>query len=416
MANIKNSEKNKIKSDLKKYLLSIPCENWRGGDSLAARDWCFRYYQSIPTEVFNLLLKETLVELEGVKGVTDLQALPADASYQNDGNAYRETSRFSVVNYHPIKLSELADDEGETQWIWHGFLGKSCITLFDALWKAGKTTFITHLIKAISSSMDFIGQYTAQTNVLVVSEEGKGLWVQRRNDCGLDCWVLPRPLKKRLNSNEWIDFITEMAKFCEEKKIGLFVIDTVSAFWCVDDENNASKVQAALLPLTSLLEQGIAVLLIHHFRKSGGDEGVAGRGSGALSSYVDIIVELRRLKGDGQSNERELKTYSRFNETPQDIVVEFTADGYVLKGAKKDVIFEKKLQNVLEILNNFPEGATANELHDAWQEEKKLSEHTIRNHLKALESQGKVFRYGDRLIGKSKTAIWKMVDSKLSVD
>lgn len=344
----------------------------------------------------------------GESGMTDGFAggIPvlADTRTTENGKTYREASFLSAV---PLKLSELVSEDHKVEWIWRGLIARGCLTLFYALWKCGKTTLISHLIKALNTGSLFLGLSTQQANVLIISEENKSMWVERRDELGFDCWIMSRPIRQRLQSKEWETFVRRTALFCKEKQIDVVVFDTISAFWGAKDENSAAEVQTALLPLNELLENNIAVFLIHHFRKSAGDEGTAGRGSGAIPAAADVIMELRRLQTDHQSAERSITTYSRFSETPQEFVIELTPDGYITKGSKRDVLFEKKLEKVLMRLKDYPEGITASELHEAWsKEEKAPTERTIRNHINALEAQKRVRQCGEKIVGKNKTAVW----------
>ena len=66
-------------------------------------------------------------------------------------------------------------------------------------------------------------------------------------------------------------------------------------------------------------------------------EGQASRGSGALPGFVDIIVELRRFNPSQRDDTRRvLTTYSRFEESHPEKVIDLTDDGYIDCGSKHD--------------------------------------------------------------------------------
>ena len=324
----------------------------------------------------------------------------------------RLESNITGNQYLPVKLDTLTTETLDIQWIWHGYLARGFLTLVSALWKAGKTTFISHLIKSLEKENSFVGKSTQPATVLMVSEEGKGLWARRRDEFNIStsCWILCRPIKQKLRYREWVEFLEQMSTFCIENKIDVFILDTLSSFWNVDNENDAAVVQAALLPINHLLEKNIAVMLIHHFRKSGGEEALASRGSGAIGSYADILVEFTRLHGDQKTKERVLRTYSRFEETPEETVIELTNEGYEVRGSKKDVLAEQKFSQIITILMGFPEGATAQELFEEWPDERRPSERTLQRHLKTLSYEKRVFQEGEKIIGKKKTPIWKITN------
>lgn len=308
-------------------------------------------------------------------------------------------------SYTPLHISELSSEENPLEWIWEGYIAKGHQTLISALWKAGKTTLITLFLKALQEGKALAGQNTNQCKVLILSEESGSLWARRRDENGLtlNFWVLPRPIRQKLSSKEWVSLLEQMAKFCKENKIDLFIIDTLSGFWSADNENDAARVSEALLPITYLLEEKIAVLLVHHFRKSGGDEGTAARGSGQLGAAVDIIVEFTRLNGtDPNCTQRVLKTYSRFDESPKEVVIDYVDDEYITVGTKADVSELEKLQKVLDALENYPEGITISELDEKWNED----EHGHKPSRKTLE------RSISKLINKQRVAIVGQVQTK----
>src|SRR5262249_23981306 len=50
--------------------------------------------------------------------------------------------------FRVIPASQLRKADTQTSWLWHGYLTRNGITLLSALWKAGKTTLLCHLLKA----------------------------------------------------------------------------------------------------------------------------------------------------------------------------------------------------------------------------------------------------------------------------
>ena len=70
------------------------------------------------------------------------------------------------------------------------------------------------------------------------------------------------------------------------------VIDPLAVFLPGNCENLAGVMTECLLPLRELTDRGVAVLLLHHPRKGKTRAGQAARGSGALASYVDILIEM----------------------------------------------------------------------------------------------------------------------------
>lgn len=326
-------------------------------------------------------------------------------------------TKASFLSFNPKLIKDLTLENSKTEWIWQGFLSKGHLTLFSAFWKAGKSTLVSHLLKAIQEGKEFAGQTTNPSKALILSEESETMWARRRDDLNLDLnsWIVSRPIKKRLNYEEWIKLLKVSSDFCIENEVDLLVIDTLSGFWPVTDENNASFVSSALLPINDLLDKKIAVLLIHHFRKSGGSEGVATRGSGALGSYADILIEFSRLNGENPNDtQRQLRTFSRFDETPTEVVIEMVDGEYITRGTKTEVSREARIKKVLVILNDCEElGLTIKEIADNWDPEEfgsRPTKRTVRNYIDSLLLDGRVKQVGEKIVGKTKAFIYSVAD------
>lgn len=323
----------------------------------------------------------------------------------------------SFLSFVPKLIKDLTVENAKVEWIWEGFLAKGHLTLFSALWKSGKSTLVSQLLKAIQEGKPFAGQKTNHSRALILSEESETMWARRKDELNLELesWVVSRPIKKRLNYEEWIELLKKSSDFCKDNSIDLLIIDTLSGFWNVTDENNASFVSSALLPLNELLEKNIAVLLVHHFRKSGGSEGVATRGSGALGSYADILIEFSRLDGENPNDpQRQLRNFSRFEETPTEVVIEMVDGEYVTRGTRAEVSKEARIKKVLLILNDSEElGLTVKEIIDSWDPEEygsRPTKRTVRNYIDALLLDGRIKQVGDKPVGKTRAPIYSVID------
>lgn len=345
---------------------------------------------------------------EGAQDLTDLnEAAENPRQLLTPPRVGSDVSQVNQTNknlYNPVPLSDLSQDENPVEWIWNGYLAKGHLTLLAALWKAGKTTLITCLLKCLQDGQELAGKENCECKVLILTEESGSIWARRRAEHGitLPVWVLSRPIRRKLGYQDWVVLLEQMAMFCKEHSIELFIIDTISSFWSVINENDAAGVSEALLPLNYLLEQGIAVLLVHHFRKSGGEEGTASRGSGQLGAAVDIIIEFTRLNSaDPNGTQRVLRSYSRFEETPKEIVIDYVDGEYETKGTKAETNKLEKLDLVAGILEDYPEGITASELYEQWNTSEygdKPSKRTLQRHLSELVILNKVAMVGIRKV------------------
>jgi len=123
----------------------------------------------------------------------------------------------------------------------------------------------------------------------------------------------------------WPKLIEAAVAEARRVSAGLLVIDTF-AFWAAlaaEREKDAGAAQAAMEPLMGAAGSGLAVLLVHHARKGGDDDGEAVRGSSALTGEVDVVVELDRPERDAPPRQRVLLALSRFPQTPGALMYDY---------------------------------------------------------------------------------------------
>jgi len=228
--------------------------------------------------------------------------------------------------------SELSAPDRADDWIWEGYLPRGAITLLSALWKVGKTTLLSHLLRACGHGGEFLGKPLKTSKVLYISEEGERHWVRRRDALSLNDNIgfYLQPFPTRPLQAGWLAFVEQLKRDVETHGFDLVVFDTLAKLWPVQEENDAGAVDAALMPLWRVARAGAGILLIHHLRKSGGPEYTGSRGSGALSAFPDILVELTRFDAsDAKDRKRVLRAKGRYEETPDELVIELVGGKYV---------------------------------------------------------------------------------------
>lgn len=320
----------------------------------------------------------------------------------------------------PKLITDLSSEKNSIDWILEGFIAKGHVTIFSALPKAGKTTWTTHFLKSLKEEILFMGKRVKHCNVLIISEESEALWFRRHKDFELNSniWIWSNPIKQKMKTNEWNSFLEYVSNFSSEKKIDLVVVDTLSAFWSVWKENEASEVQNALISLNHLKNKNIAILLIHHIRKSGGDEGAGTRGSGAIGAFVDIIVEFKRTEATNVNNtSRVLRCFSRFEETPDELVIELIEGKYIPRGTSQDVSKQKRIQYVIQILQESSVPLTTKELLEDWDVEEygsKPTSRSVNNYLPALLRDGLIVITGEKKVAKTIAKLYTTPDKNVS--
>lgn len=250
------------------------------------------------------------------------------------------TTEGPTIDNKPFKwASELNAQAENVKWIWKGYLKRGGITLFSALWKSGKSTLLSHLLKSLDGSQsEFIGLEVTPSRILYVSEEDESIWADRRDELLLGDHVgfWCRPFKMRPTVPEWKAFIAAVAEQVRTHHFDLVVFDTLSKMWPVREENDAGQVEEALMPLWTITNEDTSVMLIHHNRKSGGDHFVGARGSGGLSAFAEILMEFSPTSAHPKETKRLIKAKGRFRDIPVQLVAELDHGRYVGLGDPDD--------------------------------------------------------------------------------
>ena len=127
------------------------------------------------------------------------------------------------------------------------------------------------------------------------------------------------------------------ARKCLEVGARLLVVDTMTQWAGIkgDGENAAGEAMTAAAPLQEVAGvHGIAVFILRHGRKSGGEVGDDGRGSSAFAGAVDIVLSLKRPEGNADPTVRVLHALSRFTDTPETLAIQLTDQGYQAIGSE----------------------------------------------------------------------------------
>lgn len=123
-----------------------------------------------------------------------------------------------------------------------GYLARGTITLFTGLWKAGKSTFVAHLIRDLGRGGGLVDLPITEP-ILVLSEEPVGFWSKRRDTLGItgNVHFVRRNSFARPSLAVWVRMLDDIAAEVRGHGIALVVIDTISSFWPVRDENDAGQ-------------------------------------------------------------------------------------------------------------------------------------------------------------------------------
>ena len=257
-------------------------------------------------------------------------------------------------HFNPLSASELLNRETPAiPYILNGYIPKGTLALLIAYMKTGKSTLVYRMIVCIAKGISFLERQTEQGGVLILAVEEHQRDVERRlrrfgmteND---PIYIHIGPVQEHAEALKGIkDFIIE-------KKILLVVVDSLSRFWNVQDENNNMEVIRQVSPLLEMArETNAAVLLVHHERKSGGEDGRSIRGGSALFGLVDQAIFLERRPGE-VSNKRVLKTLGRYDDSPPELIIELVGDDYNVLGTPEEFGEVQAVEKVKTVLTVEP--------------------------------------------------------------
>jgi hypothetical protein len=259
----------------------------------------------------------------------------------------------------------------ELAWLWHGYLAPGNVTLLTSRWKSGKTTLLSILLARRVPGGVLADRPLAAGRSAVVSEESHEHWEARRRRLGFGnhAGFLCRPFPGKPSAAQWQALIDRLALSGARDGVDLTVTDSLSWFLPGRTENQAALMLEALAPLHHLTQSGMAVLLLHHPRKGEVPEGEAARGSGALSSFADILIEMGyRGSADRDGRRRVLRGFSRYDETPRELVIELNAEGtdYAAVGDVLEGEFKDNWARLKAALVGAPKKLTRREIVGRW--------------------------------------------------
>ncbi len=274
------------------------------------------------------------------------------------------------------------------------------VTLIAGPPKAGKSTLAAQLQRCCETGEPFLGAWPVMVGpALLVTEEGGVAVVYKTNGLHrLD--ILDRRAAAGLT---FAQVLAAVGQWGAAHPGGLVFIDTLAIWAGIENENDASEATKAVAAVTLLAQStGLAIALVHHVRKSGGDNGEAIRGSGAILATVDIAVELSRV--DAHSDDRWLDVQGRVI-MPERFLLTF--DRLTRTYALGDRA-EARLEDIEADLAGIPAdgpGLTRNELQGLWQKDPRARAEQLLNVGRLRLAYVKVGRYwGNRYW--SVPAVW----------
>lgn len=340
---------------------------------------------------------------EGRTDVGTLGSILGRGRFDRRGRRARDeqapTRRSDALRF--VTPAELALSSGhEVRWLIHGYVAEGAITEISGPAKsAGKTTFLLRAVRAVLDGGEFLCETTRRSPVVYLSEERETTLAQALGRAGLldrgDLALLPW---RSTIGHDWASVVRAAVRECQRRGARLLVVDTLAPFTVSGrgGENGAADALDALRPLQEAAAAGLAVVIVRHDRKAGGEVGRSGRGSSAFAGAADVLVKVDRSRTSPTA--RLLTALSRFDETPASLTIELTADGYqVLHDAPPDnpkiTLTERVADALLDLAPRCADDALPEEdLLDLMPEGTRRT--TLRNVMPNLLQEGILRRHG----------------------
>lgn len=271
-----------------------------------------------------------------------------------------------------------------------GILPKGGMAMLAGQFKSGKTILALQIALEAARGGEVLEFTTTKGRTLILSGEGGPQLLKERlekmigsNQTGLEDLLLWWPTEGRLDLAE-DKSLTALKEYCLNSKVDFLIIDPLIRFNSYD-ENSTVEMGAFVRGLAEVRQAtGVAMLLVHHTRKSAGKgnsgSGAEARGSSVLAGEVDSLMMLQSRRA---SSDFTLHFELRWAEEPPALRLELDPETLLfsvageLEGKRK--LSAKKLYDLLRETGP----STVKEL-------KKLtgtSDKTVRTYLKELEAQ-----------------------------
>ncbi|MEE8201284.1 MAG: AAA family ATPase, partial [Candidatus Acidoferrales bacterium] len=318
-------------------------------------------------------------------------------------SAHYRDGQWAETNLRFRTAAEIAAEApGGTDWIARPWVAAgSMVELSGKPKLSGKTTWLLGLARAVLDGLPFLGQPTARSPVMFLTEEQPGTFRVALEKAGL----LGRAELVVLHHNDtlgraWEDVVHTVMAESRRRGARLLILDTVATFVGLegDAENNAGDALVAMRPLQKAAGAGLGVVVSRHERKSGGALGDSGRGSSAYAGVVDTLLALRRPERNSRANLRVIHGISRFDGVPDELVVELTPDGYVARGSPTDIAAEEAVEVILAAAPLSKEEALD---LDSLLQGTPVARSTAQRVLKGLVAAGRLLRTGKGCKGDS---------------
>lgn len=251
----------------------------------------------------------------------------------------------------------LTAQEKSVEWMCWPFAAAGLVSIVDALPKVGKTVLFQSGILSSREHRPFLGFPTKPMRVIYVSEQSRASLCIQAREVG---FTGEEPIEELrwITREDWsrhvyTDFLTRLEKeILEPGAYNSLLIDTFHTIARLEDENDAAEVnRLGNLTIDVATRNNLALTIGRHDRKSGGEIGLSGRGTGQLSGLVDVILHL--VRGDN-ATQRRLELAGRVPGLPSALTIELRDREYLNWGEPSEAKAEKEAASLDAMLQAEP--------------------------------------------------------------
>ncbi len=291
---------------------------------------------------------------------------------------------------HPCSLPPVA-----VHWLVDGMIPAGAISLLTGRGGIGKSFVALDLIRASLAGGSWLGRQVSRVPMAVLLDRENPLSVAQSR---LERFSMERAEGLRWVGT-WLDWHIELSgeELIEAARAGaLIVVDSLSAHYDGDSENDSVQVRAWFQRLRRLASAGAAVIVIHHSGK--GDAGKNYRGSSDVLASVDAgyLLEVDS-EGESLQNLRLTCFKVRAAEEPRPIHLKLGGSCFEVTADPSHDRQRDRLDRLADAIGRHSSGMTAREV-DGLAGELKVSRGEVREALKRLESDGRLVKKDGRFV------------------
>ena len=275
-----------------------------------------------------------------------------------------------------------------------GIAAAGSITEIVAQIKGGKSTFIGYACRALLHGAAFLTYPTTPADVWWITEERPASFRRLLARTGLlEQQRIHVLMLQEAAPAAWSEMAASAV--ARSRRGDVLVADTIGrlAGLAGDAENSTGDALKAMEPIEAAAAAGLAVFVGRHGRKAGGEPENAGRGSSAWSGISDIVIQLSKAGASHPATVRKINSASRFEETPDDVLIQLAEDGYQLLGAEGALAYAEAEAAIREALRD-GEMLKADLVKMTTDAGKPLGDGTVRRALDGMERLRQVEKLG----------------------